>query len=369
MSDNSNYSFGTGDGYALGTQYGDWGQQNSDGSWQVPNMITDPSSAPGVLVPVFGSTPGTGSPLIQTDTPNVSVPGFTSSVGAPGSTSMMNAALGAGSDGSGLAGLGSALGEGSGALGGALGLAGGVGGLIGTYTNATTDTGTSVLSGVASGAASGAAIGSIVPGIGTAFGAVAGGIIGGLGGLFGSSSKKKQEKEAFQQAEQLAILPAQQQQANWLQQQGLTQKAISNYKSGYTPGGFNYTNGLLANNSKSPGYKTPGPATSLPNFNVAPASALQTGGNSSLGIQPGGPANNGINANAPQSGLGASGFVAPNSTVAFNPTAMPTAPGYTKDKTAQQQELNQYSTAYNQYLLDQNRQAAADAMNAYGAFA
>lgn len=243
-------------------------------------------------------------------------------------------------------------------------VAGGIGTIAGAYEGASTDTGSSVLSGVASGASTGAAIGSIVPGVGTVFGAVAGGIIGGLAGLFGSKSKKKEAKQKFQEQEQLAVLPQQQEQANYLQKQGLLQKAISNYSSGYTPGGYQYKNKMFGNQG-APTYAMPSNNPSLPNFNVAPPNVVPGGGNNSLGIMPQNTPNNGVNLNPIH---GASGLVAPNSTIQQPPQITAQAPGYTGNTAQDQQNLSTYQQQYLAMLNQENQKSAAAAMNPYVAY-
>ena len=262
------------------------------------------------------------------------------------------------------------LGSGLSATGAAGSTLGAVGGAVGTavsiYNNSTTDTGSSVLSGAASGAAAGT---MIMPGIGTAIGAVVGGIIG----FFGSKSAKRKEKKAFQQQEQLAVLPYQQQQANYLQKEGLEQKAMSNYASGYTPGGFQYSNALLGSPG-GPRFKTPG-NPSLPNFNVAPPNVVPGSGDKSLGIAPNSVANNGVNLN-PQyngptnsAGLGTTGLVTPQNGFAPPPVVnQPNAPGYTGHKTQDGQNINTYKQSYIDYINSQNQQAQAAAMNPYQQF-
>lgn len=266
----------------------------------------------------------------------------------------------------------------SGAMGGlgtAGAIAGGVGTVVGAYDNASTDTGSSVLSGAASGAVTGAEIGSIVPGIGTAFGAVAGAVIGGIAGFFGSKSKKNQEKKAFQQQEQFAVLPQQQQEANYLQNQGLLQKAMSNYGSGYQPGGYQYKNKLFGNGGKAPSYAQPSSTPSLPNFNVSPTNVVPGSGDKSLGIAPQSTANNGVNLNptygqAPQNavGIGATGLVAPTSTIQQPQQINAQAPGYTGNKAQDQSNLSSYQQQYVAMLNQQNQEQAAQAMNPYSAF-
>lgn len=370
--------YGSGDGYAVSDQYGNYGDQtNSSG---VPFYLQQGNQQ---QVPLFGTSDyyngGTGSGLIPA---NQSL-GYTNASDSLGlvpnyqsgdnSASFSNGGVNAlgqlsgGMSSGGMSSLGTA---------GAIGM--GVGTVVGAYEGASTDTGTSVLSGVASGAVTGAEIGSIVPGVGTVIGAVAGGIIGGIAGFFGSKSKKNQEKKAFQQQEQLAVLPQQQAEANYLQNEGLKQKAISNYASGYTPGGFNYTNALTGNKGGAPStFKTPSMSPSLPNFNVSPTNVVPGGGDNSLGIAPQSTGNNGVNVN-PQygnnvtnsAGIGNGGLVNPgaNTGIPYTPSTMPTAPGFNKDSATNSANLAAYQKSYAQYLTDQNQQASAQALGAYSNF-
>lgn len=265
-----------------------------------------------------------------------------------------------------------------GTLGGSLGGMGNTAGAIGSgvsaisnaYNGASTDTTGSVLSGAASGAATGAAIGSVVPVIGTAIGAVAGAIIGGIAGFFGSKSKKKAEQKAFQQKEQLAVLPYQQEQANYLQKQGLLQQAIGNYKSAYTPGGYQFTNSLLGGPTNKM-YGVPTAAPSLPNFNQAPPNVVPGSGDKSLGINGYSLPNNGVNLNPgaiqpPGQGQYTGG--ATNPYYGFTqpaPAQVPTAPSFVKDPAQQQAVLSDYQKQYQQYVQQQQQQMAAASMQAY----
>lgn len=262
---------------------------------------------------------------------------------------------------------GGAMGAGSSALGTAGGIAGGVGAVVGSYEGASTDTGSSVLSGAASGAMAGAAFGP--------WGMAIGAVVGGIAGFFGSKSKKNQEKKAFQQQEQLAVLPQQQQEANYLQNQGLLQKAMSNYGSGYQPGGYQYKNKLFGNGGKAPSYAQPSSTPSLPNFNVSPTNVVPGSGDKSLGIAPQSTANNGVNLNptygqAPQNaaGIGATGLVAPTSTIQQPQQINAQAPGYTGNKAQDQSNLSSYQQQYVAMLNQQNQEQAAQAMNPYSAF-
>lgn len=262
---------------------------------------------------------------------------------------------------------GGAMGAG-GSLGTAGAISAGVGSVVGSYENASTDTGSSVLSGAASGALTGFEIAG-------PWGAAAGAIIGGIAGFFGSKSKKNQEKKAFQQQEQFAVLPQQQQEANYLQNQGLLQKAMSNYGSGYQPGGYQYKNKLFGNGGKAPSYAQPSSTPSLPNFNVSPTNVVPGSGDKSLGIAPQSTANNGVNLNptygqAPQNaaGIGATGLVAPTSTIQQPQQINAQAPGYTGNKAQDQSNLSSYQQQYVAMLNQQNQEQAAQAMNPYSAF-
>lgn len=348
MADNSfDYTtgqWGAGDGYSLDPSYG---------GYQVPlfNSGAYNNDQNGLLAP--GNSVAYTSASDQLGlVPNYSDPNYAASAYESGGAG----ALGA---------LGSGLGSIAGGAGSALGaIGGGIGTLVGAYEGASTNTGSSVLSGAASGAITGAEIGSVVPVIGTAFGAVAGGILGGLAGLFGSKSKKNQEKKAFQQAEQQAVLPYQQQQANYLQNQGLLQKAISNYRSAYTPGGYQYTNALTGG-PRNTTYGVPSQAPSLPNFNQAPPNVVPGSGNSNSGIAGYNLPNNGVNltpgaiTQPSASSNPYYGFTAPA------PLSVPTAPSYSGNKTTDQNNISNYQKQYQQYLQDQQQQMAAQSMNAY----
>lgn len=259
-----------------------------------------------------------------------------------------------------------------GTLGGSLGGMGNTAGAIGSgisaisnaYNGASTDTTGSVLSGAASGAAVGT---EIMPGIGTAIGAV----IGGIAGYFGSKSKKKAEKKAYQQQLEAAVAPQRQAQANWLQQQGLLQQGISNYKSAFTPGGYQYSNALLGGpTNKSYGIPTKGP--SLPNFNQAPPDVVGGSPDKSLGITGNNVPNNGVNLNPgpiqmPQQ-QGAYTGNASNPYYGFSqpaPVQAPVAPGFVGDKSQQQSNISNYQQQYQKYVQDQQQQAAAASMSAY----
>ena len=243
-------------------------------------------------------------------------------------------------------------------------IGGGVSAISSAYNGASTDTTGSVLSGAASGAAAGT---MIMPGIGTAIGAV----IGGIAGFFGSKSKKKAEKKAYQQQLEVAVAPQRQAQANWLQQQGLLQQGISNYKSAFTPGGYQYSNALLGGpTNKSYGIPTKGP--SLPNFNQAPPDIVGGSPDKSLGITGNNVPNNGVNLNPgpiqmPQQ-QGAYTGNASNPYYGFSqpaPVQAPIAPGFVSDKGQQQSNISNYQQQYQKYVQDQQQQAAAASMSAY----
>lgn len=363
--------YGDGDGWAVDENYGNYGDQtNSNG---VPFYLQPGNQQ---LIPLFGTQAyyqggGSNSGLIPADQSL----GFTNASDSLGLVPNYQSGDSAASFSSGgmnaLGSLGGGMGAGSSGLGVIGGVAAGVGTLAGAYEGASTNTGTSVLTGVASGALTGAEIGTTVfPGVGTVAGAVIGGVLGGIAGFFGSKSKKNQEKKAFQQQEQLAVLPAQQQEANYLQNEGLKQKAISNYASGYTPGGFQYTNGLLGGKPNTA--KLPSGNPSLPNFNVSPTNVVPGSGDKSLGIAPQSTGNNGVNLN-PQynmnptngAGIGATGLIPPGAGIPWTPSSMPAAPGYSSDKTANSANLAAYQKSYAQYLTDQNQQASAQALSAY----
>lgn len=365
MADNTVSSFGDGDGYSLGPEYGDYGTTNTP-NWQPPDYTNQTQN----LVPLFGSSAyynGTSN-LVSADQGLIAPSNsqFLQSSGGLNAAGNFSGDSVVNSDGSSLmGGAGSAMG------GVASGVVGGVGAVVGAYDNASTDTTGSVIGGAVSGAEAGAAFGP--------WGMAIGAVVGGIAGFFGSKSKKNQEKKAFQQQEQLAVLPAQQQEANYLQNEGLKQKAISNYASGYTPGGFNYTNALTGNKGGAPStFKTPSGSPSLPNFNVSPTNVVPGSGDNSLGIAPQSTANNGVNLN-PQygnnvtnsAGLGNTGLVNPGgaaTTAPWTPSTMPTAPGMSKDSATNNTNLAAYQKSYAQYLTDQNAQASAQALGAYSNF-
>lgn len=258
-----------------------------------------------------------------------------------------------------------------GTLGGSLGGMGNTAGAIGSgvsaisnaYNGASTDTTGSVLSGAASGAMAGAYFGPI--------GMAAGAIIGGIAGFFGSKSKKKAEKKAYQQQLEVAVAPQRQAQANWLQQQGLLQQGISNYKSAFTPGGYQYSNALLGGpTNKSYGIPTKGP--SLPNFNQAPPDIVGGSPDKSLGITGNNVPNNGVNLNPgpiqmPQQ-QGTYTGNASNPYYGFSQPALvqaPIAPGFVSDKGQQQSNISNYQQQYQKYVQEQQQQAAAASMSAY----
>lgn len=354
--------YGDGDGWAVDESYGNYGNQtNSNG---VPFYL-QPSNQQ--LVPVFGTQDyyqggGSNSGLIPA---NQSL-GYTNASDSLGLVPNYQSGDSAASFSSGgmnaLGSLGGGMGTGSGGMGVAGGIVGGVGAVVGSYDNATTDTTGSVIGGAVSGAEAGAAFGP--------WGMAIGAVVGGIAGFFGSKSKKNQEKKAFQQQEQLAVLPAQQQEANYLQNEGLKQKAISNYASGYTPGGFQYTNGLLGGKPNTA--KLPSGNPSLPNFNVSPTNVVPGSGDKSLGIAPQSTGNNGVNLNPHYNmnptngaGIGATGLIPPGADIPWTPSSMPMAPGYSSDKTANSANLAAYQKNYAQYLTDQNQQASAQALSAY----
>jgi len=239
----------------------------------------------------------------------------------------------------------------------------GVSAISNAYNGASTDTTGSVLSGAASGAAAGAYFGPI--------GMAAGAIIGGIVGFFGSKSKKKAEKKAYQQQLEVAVAPQRQAQANWLQQQGLLQQGISNYKSAFTPGGYQYSNALLGGpTNKSYGIPTKGP--SLPNFNQAPPDIVGGSPDKSLGITGNNVPNNGVNLNPgpiqmPQQ-QGAYTGNASNPYYGFSqpaPVQAPIAPGFVSDKGQQQSNISNYQQQYQKYVQQQQQQMAAASMQAY----
>lgn len=252
------------------------------------------------------------------------------------------------------------------ALGGSGSTMGAVGGAVGTAANIyessshNTNTGSAVMSGVASGASAGMAFGP--------WGAVIGGVVGGLIGLFGSKSAKKKEKKAFQQYEQAQVLPYQQQQANYLQKEGLLQKAISNYSSGYTPGGFQYRNGLFGSNRTSPNFKTPTfDPSNQPNFNVAPPNVVPGKGDPSMGIAPYSLPNSGVQVPpSNNSGMAPSGLTAPTSKFgAVNAPTEPTAPDYTGHKADDQSNVKQYAQNYVDFMNQQRQYDVGQSMNSY----
>jgi hypothetical protein len=352
-------SWGTGDGYALDQQYG----------------VYDPAKAvydPAIALYGTSQNQGGGGSGLLVDTNSLN--DQTAAIGANSTNKYLNSTA-SGVDaknnswlsGSVANGAGSALDSGMGGGGGLAAGANAVGTGISIYNNSSTSTGSSVLGGVASGAQAGAAFGP--------WGMVIGGVIGGIVGFFGSKSKQKAEKKAFQQAEQAAVLPYQQQQANWLQQQGLKQKAIGNYASGYTPGGYQYKNALLGNPGGAPSnFKTPG-NPSLPNFNVAPPNVVPGSGDKSLGIAPNSVANNGVNLNPNYNGptngagLGSTQMQTPQNGFVAPPTATaPTAPTYVGKVSKDRQDISDYQKQYLAFLQAQRAAAPAQAMNSYSEF-
>lgn len=357
-------TWGSGDGTYLDGQYGGYNVDPDDNSNVTIPLFNSSQNGPLFAGPTMNSASGQGMEI-----PSNSQFMSGSDTGTGGAFGNFNGGSVLTSTG------GDLMGSMDGGLGTGLGAAtAGVGTVVGAYEGATTDTGSSVLSGAASGAVTGAEIGSVVPVIGTAFGAVAGAVIGGLAGFFGSKSKKNDEKKAFQQQEQLAIAPQQQAQANWLQQEGLKQQAISNYGSGYTPGGFKYTNGLLGKPS-NPSFGVPTANPTLPNFAVSPPDVVAGNGDSSLGIQgnnipknsvnltPGSAASHGSSM-APGQFTGAQnvGFAAPTAQTA------PTAPGFNSNSTTNNANLAQYQTDYQNYLLNQRGLSQGAALNGYNQF-
>jgi hypothetical protein len=263
---------------------------------------------------------------------------------------------------------GSSMGGTAGAYGNALGA------ISNAYNGASTSTTGSVLSGAASGAQAGAAFGP--------WGMAIGAVIGGIAGFFGSKAKKKAAKKAFQMELQKEIAPYQQQQANYLQNQGLEQQAISNYRSAFTPGGYQYTNALTGG-PKNNNFGIPTQAPTLPNFNVAPPSVVPGTGDPSLGIAGNNVPSNSVNLNPGaiqtpgntsaitpatsynQASAGTNpyyGFNAPT------PLAAPTAPKYTGKKNTDAASISNYQQQYKDYINDQNQQYAANMMNAYSPY-
>lgn len=327
-----NSSWNAGDGYSYPSYLSGYDYSNQD-----------------YTVPLFGSDSSSDSPLIATPTID---PSSFSQQGliVPTTQQMVNSGD--------ISLIGNYTG---GNTAGAIG--GGVSAISNAYNGASTDTTGSVLSGAASGAAAGAYFGPI--------GMAAGAIIGGIAGFFGSKSKKKAEKKAYQQQLEAAVAPQRQAQANWLQQQGLLQQGISNYKSAFTPGGYGFTNSLLGGpTNKSYGIPTKGP--SLPNFNQAPPDIVGGGPDKSLGITGNNVPNNGVNLNPgpiqmPQQ-QGAYTGNASNPYYGFTqpaPVQAPTAPGFVSDKGQQQSNISNYQQQYQKYVQEQQQQAAAASMSAY----
>jgi hypothetical protein len=349
-----------GDGQYLGPTYGGYDPyaSSSDDSSKVPlygSASYYQGGSDGTLLP--GQSVGYTNAMDNLGlVPNYGNPNTTAASYENGGVNAL------GSLGSGLSAAGGGSGGSTmGAIGGAVGTAASIYGSASNNTN----TGSAVMSGVASGASAGAAFGP--------WGAVIGGVVGGLIGLFGSKSAKSKQKKAFQQYEQAQVLPYQQQQANYLQKEGLLQKAMSNYGSGYTPGGFQYQNALTG----TPGgtkFKTPG-NPSLPNFNVAPPNVVPGSGDKSAGIAPNSVSNNGVNLN-PQyngpnngAGLGTTGLVTPQNGFAPPPVVgQPAAGAYTGHKAQDQQNANDYKQNYIDYIKSQNQQAEVAAMNPYQQF-
>lgn len=332
-----NSSWNAGDGYSYPSYLSGYDYSNQD-----------------YTVPLFGSDPSINSTLIETPTiqsPSIDPSSFSQQgLIVPTTQQMVNSGdislIGNYTGGSNVAGA----------------IGGGVSAISNAYNGASTDTTGSVLSGAASGAAAGAYFGPI--------GMAAGAIIGGIVGFFGSKSKKKAEQKAFQQKEQLAVLPYQQEQANYLQKQGLLQQAIGNYKSAYTPGGYQFTNSLLGGPTNKM-YGVPTAAPSLPNFNQAPPNVVPGSGDKSLGINGYSLPNNGVNLNPgaiqpPGQGQYTGG--ATNPYYGFTqpaPVQAPTAPSFVKDPAQQQAVLSDYQKQYQQYVQQQQQQMAAASMQAY----
>lgn len=343
----TNSSWNAGDGYSYPSYLSGYDYSNQD-----------------YTVPLFGSDPSTNNTLIETPTiqsPSIDPSSFSQQgLIVPTTQQMVNSGdislIGNYTGGSNVAGA----------------IGGGVSAISNAYNGASTDTTGSVLSGVASGASTGAMIGTYVfPVVGTAVGAVVGGIIGGIAGFFGSKSKKKAEKKAYQQQLEVAVAPQRQAQANWLQQQGLLQQGISNYKSAFTPGGYQYSNALLGGpTNKSYGIPTKGP--SLPNFNQAPPDIVGGSPDKSLGITGNNVPNNGVNLNPgpiqmPQQ-QGAYTGNASNPYYGFSqpaPVQAPIAPGFVSDKGQQQSNISNYQQQYQKYVQQQQQQMAAASMQAY----
>lgn len=342
---------------------------NAGDGYSYPNYLSNDyaaTSGSDYTVPLFGSSGYSLDPnnsLLYTNSsdalgavPNYSSPTATAESFSSGGSNALGTMGGA------LSGMGNTAGA----------IGGGVSAISNAYNGASTDTTGSVLSGVASGASTGAMIGTYVfPVVGTAVGAVVGGIIGGIAGFFGSKSKKKAEKKAYQQQLEVAVAPQRQAQANWLQQQGLLQQGISNYKSAFTPGGYGFTNSLLGGpTNKSYGIPTKGP--SLPNFNQAPPDIVGGSSDKSLGITGNNVPNNGVNLNPgpiqmPQQ-QGAYTGNASNPYYGFSqpaPVQAPVAPGFVSDKGQQQSNISNYQQQYQKYVQEQQQQAAAASMSAY----
>jgi len=234
--------------------------------------------------------------------------------------------------------------------------ANGVGTLIGAYNNASTDSGSSALSGAASGAIAGAELGSVVPGIGTVVGAVAGGILGGLAGLFGSKSKKKQAEANYNAQIQAATAGEQQKQADYLQNQKLTQAAISPYASSYQPNGYQFKNSLFGGAHPN----LPQPQSGQLNIPNQPAQVVGNG----IGKP--------LTANIPGATFtpsAAQPFQAPSAS--FAPPQAPQTlamPQYSGNQAQDQANANSYLNQYAKNIQLQNQISAAAAMNPYAAY-
>jgi len=228
----------------------------------------------------------------------------------------------------------SGLSAASGAMGGTWGAVGnGVGAVAGAYENASTDSGSSVLSGAASGAAAGAAFGP--------WGMAIGAVVGGIAGFFGSKSKKKQAKKAFENQMELATAGPRQAQANYLQKEGLLQTAMSNYK-GIQP--YQQTNALLGGHKYTPNLPS---NPNLPNFNVAPPDIAKGQTNTTS------PPLATVNGQVPQPTGGQPGLVAPQ------------MPSYTGHKAQDQAAGNQYAQAYADYLKNSDQALRDNMLNNY----
>jgi len=226
--------------------------------------------------------------------------------------------------------------------------ANGVGTIIGDYNNASTDTGSSVLSGAASGAAAGMAFGP--------WGAVVGGVIGGLAGLFGSKSKKKQAAANYNAQIQAATAGEQQKQADYLQNQKLTQAAISPYASSYQPNGYQFKNSLFGGVHPN----LPQPQSGQLNIPNQPAQVIGNG----IGKP--------LTANIPGATFtpsAAQPFQAPSTS--FAPPQAPQTlamPQYSGNQAQDQANANSYLNQYAKNIQLQNQISAAAAMNPYAAY-